>query len=298
MEKIYSKKFKNGFTLVELLIALAISGIVMAGVYSAFKTQQDSYLAQEQVAEVQQNLRASINYMMRNIQMAGFDPEGSGNFSITDIRSRDLNNVLDEDGYPAITFEVDFDEDGVLDSSETLSYSLYQYPVDTPADQDGVVDLSLTRGGGGRQLLGESIIAMGFAYSYVDSAGDIVTDAASVDVNGDGSVEADDRVTVWAIDTDIDNNFDINIDTNKDGILDDNDNPVGAALPSGFSLPDPNVQNIVAVKVWLLAQTRQSDRNFQETRTFVVANQRITPNDNNRHRLINMTIKCRNMGLK
>ena len=291
-----SKMSDSGFTLVELLIALAISGVIMAGVYSAFKTQQDSYLAQEQVAEVQQNLRASIDYMVRSLRMAGFDPEHSGNFGITDVRSRDLDNNLNVNGSPAITFEVDLDEDGVLDLNETFSFSLYQYPAGTPADQDGVVDLSLTQGGGGRQLLGESIIAMGLAYSYIDSSGDIVTDAASVDVNGDGLVNSDDQVTVWGIDTTNDNNFNKNIDTNKDGILDNNDNVGWTALPTA-SLANANNQNIVAVKVWLLAQTRQSDQNFQETRTFVVANQRITPNDNNRYRLIEMTVKCRNMGL-
>lgn len=293
-----SKISGRGFTLVELLIAMAVSGILMTGVYSAFKTQQDSYLAQEQVAEVQQNMRASMDFITRDLRMAGFDPTESGNFSITDVRSRDLDNALDASGNPAITFQVDLNEDGALDTNESFSYSLYEYPATIPADQDGIVDLAreIVGSGSGRQLLGESIIAMGFAYSYVDDNEEIVTDAASVDINGDGAVNADDQVTVWAIDTGIDNNFNINIDTNKDGIIDINDNPAGAALPAAI-LPTPNIQNIVAVKVWLLAQVRQPDRNFQETRTFVVANQRIAPNDNNRHRLMEMTVKCRNLGL-
>ena len=293
-----SKISGRGFTLVELLIAMAVSGILMTGVYSAFKTQQDSYLAQEQVAEVQQNMRASMDFITRDLRMAGFDPTESGNFSITDVRSRDLDNALDASGNPAITFQVDLNEDGALDTNESFSYSLYEYPATIPADQDGIVDLAreIVGSGSGRQLLGESIIAMGFAYSYVDDNEEIVTDAASVDINGDGAVNADDQVTVWAIDTGIDNNFNINIDTNKDGIIDINDNPAGAALPAAI-LPTPNIQNIVAVKVWLLAQVRQPDRNFQETKTFVVANQRITPNDNNRHRLMEMTVQCRNLGL-
>ena len=71
----------RGFTLVELLIALAVSGIIMTGIFSAFKTQQDSYLAQEQVAEMQQNLRASLYIMTREIRMAGYD--GGNGSSVT-----------------------------------------------------------------------------------------------------------------------------------------------------------------------------------------------------------------------
>lgn len=299
-----SEKMDKGFTLVELLISLAISGIIMTGVYSAFKTQQDSYLEQEQVAEMQQNLRASIDYMTRDLRMAGFDPTQSGNFSITDVKIRDLNNGVDVNGNSAISFQVDLDEDGVLDTNETLSYSLFQYPVGAPADQDGIADLSLNQGGG-RQLLGESIVAMGLAYSYADDKGDVVTDGGNV---------------VWAIDADdaIDPELDLNIDTNKDGSIDSTDNVAGAALPSANCSPPCNhdhcgadticfdpfskasnvpLGNIVAVRIWLLAQTKVQDRNYTEPRTFVVANQRITPNDGNRYRLMETTVKCRNMGL-
>jgi len=283
------KNANRGFTLVEMLVTLAVSGIIMTGVYTAFKAQQDSYLAQDQIAEVQQNIRASINYMARDLRMAGFDPQVSGNFSIIDVRSRDLNNALpsatSDPVYPAISFTVDLNEDGNLDANETTSYSLYEYPVGSSTDRDGIVDLSLTQGGSGRQLLGESIIAMGLAYSYADDGGDVVTDTA-------GNV-------VWAIDSDSDNDLDLNIDTNADGVIDINDNVAGIALPTA-SLPDPanvDIANIVAVRIWLLAQTRVKDRNFHETKTFVVANQRITPNDQYRHRLVEMTVKCRNMGL-
>lgn len=275
-----TKVYKNchGFTLIELMITLAISGVIMSAIYSAYLSQQRTYLAQEQVAEVQQNLRACIDYMVRDLRMAGFDPDQSGNFSITDVRSRDLDNVIDAAGNPAITFQADLNENGVLDANETLSYSLYQYPVGAPADQDGVIDLSWTQGGGGRQLLGESIVAMGLAYSYVDASGDVAVDGGNV---------------IWAIDSDNDNDLDLNIDTNKDGIIDISDDATGAALP----VSDISIKDIVAVKIWLLAQTGQMDRNYQETQTFVVANQRITPGNKFRHRLVEMTVKCRNLGL-
>jgi type IV pilus assembly protein PilW len=65
----------KGFTLVEIMIALALSGIVMAAIYTAFLSQQRSYLAQEQVSEMQQNIRAGVDILTREIRMAGCDPD-------------------------------------------------------------------------------------------------------------------------------------------------------------------------------------------------------------------------------
>lgn len=62
----------RGLTLIELLIALAISGILTAGLYGTFIGQQKTYAVQEQVVDMQQNVRAGINKMVREIRMAGF----------------------------------------------------------------------------------------------------------------------------------------------------------------------------------------------------------------------------------
>jgi prepilin-type N-terminal cleavage/methylation domain-containing protein len=66
--------YKNakGVTLIELLIALVISAILTGGIYRTFISQQKSYITQEQVADMQQNVRVAINRMMREIRMAGF----------------------------------------------------------------------------------------------------------------------------------------------------------------------------------------------------------------------------------
>ena len=78
---------QQGFSLVELLVAMAMAGIVMAAIYSTYKSQQDTYVAQEQVAEMQQNLRASLYQMGRDIRMAGFNPQRSPNVGgFTDIK--------------------------------------------------------------------------------------------------------------------------------------------------------------------------------------------------------------------
>lgn len=71
MIRCFSKNTK-GVTLIELLIALVLSAILVAGMYRTFVHQQKTYATQEQVADMQQNVRVAINRMMREIRMAGF----------------------------------------------------------------------------------------------------------------------------------------------------------------------------------------------------------------------------------
>jgi type IV pilus assembly protein PilW len=62
----------KGVTLIELLIALVISSLLIAALYRTFISQQKTYTVQEQVSDMQQNVRTAINRMMREIRMTGF----------------------------------------------------------------------------------------------------------------------------------------------------------------------------------------------------------------------------------
>lgn len=66
------KTRQGGFTLIELLAAILISGIVFAGLYSVFVSQQTAFSAQEEVAEMNQNIRATLDLMTREIRLAGY----------------------------------------------------------------------------------------------------------------------------------------------------------------------------------------------------------------------------------
>ena len=67
-----SLRERRGITLVELLVALVISALIVGAAYRAFIRQQKTYATQEQVVDLQQNARISINKMMDEIMMAGF----------------------------------------------------------------------------------------------------------------------------------------------------------------------------------------------------------------------------------
>ncbi len=63
---------EGGFTLVELLMVVAIMGLVVIGIYGLYLSMNRSTYQQEEVVEVQQNLRTAMNYIGRDIRMAGF----------------------------------------------------------------------------------------------------------------------------------------------------------------------------------------------------------------------------------
>ncbi len=80
MKKIKKKKFTacilrngKGVTLIELMIALVIAGIVVAGIYRVFIAQSKAYTVQDQVVEVQQSIRSAMEIISRDLRMAGFD---------------------------------------------------------------------------------------------------------------------------------------------------------------------------------------------------------------------------------
>ena len=67
---------QRGITLIELLVALAISGFLGAGVYRTFIGQQHTFEVQDQIVDVQQNVRMAINQMVRDIRMGGLGVAG------------------------------------------------------------------------------------------------------------------------------------------------------------------------------------------------------------------------------
>jgi type IV pilus assembly protein PilW len=116
-----------GFTLVELLVAMAMVGIVMAAVYSTYKSQQDSYVAQEQVAEMQQNIRASLYQLARDLRMAGFNPQRAPNVGgfVTQLPDDGVGETTTDSA--TIAFTIDENANGVIDANdndEQIAYRL------------------------------------------------------------------------------------------------------------------------------------------------------------------------------
>lgn len=141
-----SQHGERGFTLIELLIAMVISSMVLGAVYGAYKVQQDHGLAQEQVTEMQQNLRVGLNALVREARHAGYDPDDNG-YGITGLDANSFRFTMDND-------------DGGMDSREFALYS----PGD--ADADDTSSVRITSGG---SAVADNIEALEFRYLNEDN---------------------------------------------------------------------------------------------------------------------------------
>jgi len=65
-------KNPTGFTLIELMIALLISSILVIQIYNFFDYQQRSYALQDQLQEMQQNLRVAMDALTRDLRIIGY----------------------------------------------------------------------------------------------------------------------------------------------------------------------------------------------------------------------------------
>jgi type IV pilus assembly protein PilW len=102
----------GGFTLVELLAGILISGIVLTGIYSVFISQERAFSAQERVAEMNQNIRAAMDLMTREIRLAGYKTSTA---TVTGVATAQPSTIQ---------VLADLNQDGdTLDDKEDITYS-------------------------------------------------------------------------------------------------------------------------------------------------------------------------------
>ena len=104
--------WSRGFTLVEMMVALAVASTVMAVIYSVHGGLFRSYTTQNIAADVQQTVRAGVDYMAEDIMMAGFDPEGESDAALEEAGStkirvtidRNMNGKIDDSDFERISY--------------------------------------------------------------------------------------------------------------------------------------------------------------------------------------------------
>jgi len=309
----------QGFTLVELLVAMFITLLVMGTIFLTFKSQQDSYVIQDQITATQQNLRSAMYVLTRDIQMAGYytnfdtdtytrdwdDLDGDNEIIRPLLFSR--NNVADgggdniKDNTDVIIIVKASSEGRRLVAGEDATAGIITL-TSRDLDVDGDDDLNNTGQKYGI-LAKEDLSAAEFF--EVDSAAGNITPPGGLTQNydvGDWIFRAD--VIIYRIDENATNpslrrrNF--GQDNGYQVVAENIDNlQFRYLLSDGTWTHNPAGQepNVRAVEISLLARTANTNRGYTDTNTYNIGDVSPTPNDAYRRKLLCSIVKTRNIGL-
>ena len=153
---------KKGFTAVELLISLAIMSMTLGSIYSLYMSFIRTCTKESVKIKLQQNVRSSLDMMIRDIRLAGLDPEGTGEFGIIAATPQ------------RIKFTADRDMDGELDIPNAadgidlpdLEYMEYEFD-----NSNGIVRMSLYKPDGITKEMSDTLVenVTGLTFSYFTS---------------------------------------------------------------------------------------------------------------------------------
>jgi type II secretory pathway pseudopilin PulG len=173
-----------GFTIVELLIAISVFFLVLAGLFSILGPSNAMYSAGHRKLDVQQSARVAMDMIVRELRMAGYFPE---NFDATpgnDIAVADRNAVQvgTDTGlaiYGAATGCLDGNADGLCDADQTplgprsrvFLFCLNGTNLVAKVNALGVADsYTCTATNVEQQVLATNITALTFTYFDINNA--------------------------------------------------------------------------------------------------------------------------------
>jgi len=103
---------QEGFSFVELLMGISISLILLGAVVTTFTIQQKYYSQEQRTIDMQDSLRASMQMLVNDLLMAGYNPQGIEDVGIVSATAT------------AIQFRADLNGDGDhLDPNEDVTYA-------------------------------------------------------------------------------------------------------------------------------------------------------------------------------
>ena len=267
------KNKKSGFTLIEMVVTLAVVSFVTAGLYTAYKANMGAYTVTEDTIHVQQAIRAAMHKLIHEVRMAGYDPLDTGNFGIY--------KAYEVSSGSRIEFSYDFLEDG--NASAPTNKRIFEI---ADLGDDGVPDLSLEQDSSGRNSIGEGIEALGLAYGF--------------DQDGDGELDRTaSNHEIWAVDLNNDGYLDTNLDTNDDGKIDAQDDSNNDGIIEGASLSNVvPLEKARAVRIWIIGRSLKKYSNSPASHVYVSGRKVVSSaNDGYSRSFLEYTVKLRNMGL-
>jgi type IV pilus assembly protein PilW len=273
----------SGFTLIELMITIAVFSLVMIGVYSVYTSQMRTHYVQQQIVDMQQNIRATMYLMEREIKMAGLNPTGAGGVGITVADNHLLEFNMDFAG--GYGDGIDNDNDGLIDEGDNdLDDNANGFFDEIEEEEwyDGDTD--------------DASEEVKYRLSNDDGDGNGINDGLPGQVDGDGGSCDLQR---WDSVNNVYKTLALNIDALNFVYLDTNRNVLAT--------PVADTSRIRSIQVTLVARSSATPSNYFSNLIDATSYENenpdgaevVLPAQNDTYRRIPMTMEvtCRNMGL-
>jgi len=150
-------KNQKGFTLVELIVAMAVATLVLAAVYMAVNSTQRHSTGIERKVVAQQDVKAALDLMALEISMASYNPSFASDVwrNASDCTAAGVNEYrgIQEATASALTVEMDLDENGnTTGTNEKIRYNYI-----ATAGGDRYIARAVGCGGGFMPFLGDKV---------------------------------------------------------------------------------------------------------------------------------------------
>jgi len=305
-----TKNNMNGFTLVELMIVVLLTGIAVIAIYRGYTAFSHSADVQEQIIEMQQNLRIGMLMLEKDLRRAGMNEEEDENagfwgFWLDGVVTIDETNPHDPPALP--------DPPGRLNPDPLYESSYVSFTMDLGGVDNDKRDESWNNDDPGDGDLTDDdewitykLVAAPVPASPPDLPWTNFFNLVKTDENNGGDPDdasvpdvPDDMTIITNVDA---LNFVYLGDTNDDGLLEDLDQDTAPDDPTaGRSFLTQSEMGLLrSVQVCLVVRTTNEDyryTNNEEYRNLQGSLIYQAPGDNFRRRIFCKEIKIRNAGL-
>ncbi len=308
----------KGFSLVELLIVIGVSSILLASLASIFVSQSKTYSKFSDIGEVQQAAKAVLDYMAREIRMAGaglIDKDYKFKGGISSRGFHHVSSINSSTGSDAIRIRGNFqgvygiysssvgpndvgDESMKVVYRERAKFSVGNYITINDRDNSEIrkvtqvssdkTTVSFANGDGldYSHKVGTIFNGIQELRYYVDSQGTLRRN--NFEANGNQPI----LENVESL------QFQYGMDINNDGIVDGWANYIGETINVAGVDYVTDITMLRQINIWLLVRGSVLDENINDTKTYVMGDRSYQPPDNlKRYRrlLLNTSVALRNL---
>jgi type IV pilus assembly protein PilW len=171
----HQHKGTGGFSLVELLISMIVGLLILSAVNAAFTVHNRHFKKQELNVEMLQNARVGLDFIIRELRTAGYNPTGALNPCIgTNTATNSPCIGITSAAVDSISFTADLNGNGSLTPDDTnpdenITYNIY--------NSGGVTYLGRTSNGSIQQV---SMNLSALSFSYYDGSNQNTTNLALI----------------------------------------------------------------------------------------------------------------------